>query len=170
MTAAILWTVLCSAQASSVLLVDWAQLGNEAALYSTVQDIDGCVGVWKLYLRQKMCLRIYLWIFLSIDDNSWKQLLTPTTFYWFAPSNSKCKHDKKEPLANRSKSCCLNRPFQIARHLLGVAFGLTGWLSGCCLNQKFQDSYCNDSDYLSDHMNFNWSFSKPLLWHAFKCF
>lgn len=80
-------------------------------LYKTLTG----VYVWKLYLRQKMCLRICLWIFLSIDDNSWKQLLTPATFYCFAPSNSKCKHDKKEPLANLSKSCCHNRPFHIAK-------------------------------------------------------
>ena len=85
--------------------------------FSTVQYIDTCVGVWKLYFRQQMYLHICLWIFLSIDDKCWLQHMMSTTVYCCAPSNSKCKHDKKEPLANLSKPCCLNRPFLVPSSL-----------------------------------------------------
>ncbi len=114
--------------------------------FSTVQYIDTCVGVWKLYFRQQMYLDICLWIFLSIDDKCWLQHMMSTTVYCCAQSNSKCKHDKKDPLAIFQNHAVLTVPFLSLHHWRKAPPWSCVWPHK--MGSKFQHTYCDDCDDL----------------------
>lgn len=113
MKAAILRAVLCSAQASSVLLVDWAQPGNEAALYSTVQDIDGCVCLEALLAPENVfavCVFAcgYSWALMTtLGNSSWHQLHSIALLHQIASASM----TKRSPLQIFQNHVVLTVPF-----------------------------------------------------------
>ena len=170
MKAAILRTVLCSAQASSVAACRLSTAGKRGSslLYCTRHwRVCVCVFGSSTCVRKCVCVFAcgYSWVLMTtLGNSSWHQLHSIALLHQIASTSM----TKRSPLQIFQNHVVITVPF-ISRKGTSSELHLASQdgFSGCCLNQKFQDSYCNDSDYLSDHMNFNWSFSKPLLWHAF---